>query len=186
MIRWPTVSACHLPWPTYPPSNPYARRPRLTSIESARSFQGYPQSASNALDADSAACAVLSASLTSIRRCRHLNGCPSELSRYLKKLTSYVDITRSIRSQLRRIPRQDIDLGQKGTDAMPSRSKLDATECAPAARLCEPNAVRWNASLSESKCIGCSPCCAINQSQPFFRSLCVTFVIVRNLKHFLL
>ena len=28
--------------------------------------------------------------------------------------------------------------------------------------------------------------CAINQSQPFFCSLCVTFVIVRNLKHFLL
>jgi hypothetical protein len=28
--------------------------------------------------------------------------------------------------------------------------------------------------------------CAINQSQPFFRSLCTTFVIVRNPKHFLL
>ena len=34
----------------------------------------------------------LSASLTSIRFCKHLNGCPSELSRYLKKLTWYMDI----------------------------------------------------------------------------------------------
>jgi hypothetical protein len=68
----------------------------MTSIESAWSFQGYPESASNALDADSAACAALSASLTSIRCCRHLNGCPSELTRYLKKLTWYADITASL------------------------------------------------------------------------------------------
>ena len=33
--------------------------------------------------------------LTSIRRCRHLNGCPSELSKFLKKLTWYLDITSS-------------------------------------------------------------------------------------------
>jgi hypothetical protein len=37
---------------------------------------------------------ALSASLTSIRCCKHLNGCPSELTRYLKKLTWYADITR--------------------------------------------------------------------------------------------
>src|SRR6266566_1857265 len=41
------------------------------------------------------ACAELPASLISIRCCRHLNGCPSELSRFLKKLTWYVDITPS-------------------------------------------------------------------------------------------
>ena len=64
----------------------------MTSIESARSFQGHPYSASNARDADSVACSALSASLTPIRFCKHLNGCPSELSRYLKKLTWYMDI----------------------------------------------------------------------------------------------
>src|SRR2546430_4861897 len=62
-------------------------------------LQGNPQTASNDLDADSAACAALSASVTSIRRCRHLNGCPSELSRFLKKLTRSEEHTSELQSQ---------------------------------------------------------------------------------------
>ena len=42
-----------------------------------------PVSASNLLEAISAACVELSTSGTSIFPCRHLNECPSELSRTL-------------------------------------------------------------------------------------------------------
>ena len=61
-----------------------ARTSPTTSLASAWILQsGILCSASNLLEAISAACVELSTSGTSIFPCRHLNECPSELSRTL-------------------------------------------------------------------------------------------------------
>jgi hypothetical protein len=68
--------------------------------------------------------------LTSIRRCRHLNGCPSELSKFLKKLTWYLDITSS-QSRIEAPPRSPRSRSPRATkpprsDHRPHRPRAHA------------------------------------------------------------